>query len=218
MTEEWESLDEDLQIRSLALASSSLEALVGHRVTACPVTVRPCPPGCGCATRDCFSCDPGCQLTFPFIGELLEVRIDGELQNTSNFEVQDNRFLVYQGAGSCPFTGPQNLAADLDQPGTWSVTYLPGYPVDSLGAQAVTLLALEFAKACTGRGKCALPKNVRTVSRFGMTYEVQTSMFPDGYTGIQLVDAYIDLWNPNNRGGPSIVFSPDVPEPRVVRP
>lgn len=219
VTEEWEALgtdDPDTQIRALALASSTLEKLVARRVTNCPVTVRPCISPCGCSRPACGACAATCEISLDYVGKLVAVTVDGEDLPLSDFRVDDKRTIVYQGEGPCPFTAQQNLSAPTGSPGTWSITYLPAEPVDTLGAQAVTLLALEFAKACTGKGKCALPKGVRTISRFGMTYEVEAGLFSDGYTGIRVVDAYIELWNPNQRQGPLGIYSPDSPEMRFV--
>ena len=65
------------------------------------------------------------------------------------------------------------------EPDTFSVTYLNGYPVDGLGAYAAGVLAMEFAKACTG-GKCRLPAGVTSVARQGVSLQIATGAFPAG--------------------------------------
>lgn len=215
-TEEWAALSEEVKIRALALASSSLEALVAHRVTHCPVTVRPCISPCGCQTASCGSCSASCELTLDYVGEVVAVVVGGVEYPPEDFEVHDRKTIVYTGTDDCPFTRGQNLGIPLGEPGSWSVTYLPAEPVDTSGAQAVTMLALEFAKACMGNSKCALPKGVRTISRFGMTYQVEAGMFPEGFTGIRVVDAYIEFWNPGKRRQPLGIYSPDTPTLRLV--
>lgn len=216
VTEEWEALDEPVKIRALALASSSLERLVARRVTNCPITIRPCADLCGCARPSCGACRAGCELTLDYVGEIVEVAVDGETLPLADFRIDDRQTIVYTGSAPCPFNAPQNLSLNHGEVGTWSVTYLPAAPVDTLGAQAVTLLALEFAKACIGSNRCALPKGVRTIARFGMTYEVEAGLFPDGFTNIRTVDAYIESWNPKGRREPLGIYSPDNPTFRVV--
>lgn len=212
---DWDTLDEAVQVRSLHLASNALHRLTAGRVTNCPVTIRPCSPG-GCSCRyGCLSCTSGCEIQLPIVGKVLEVKVDGTALPLSDFRVDSNRIIVWQGEGDCPFLHPQNLKHRDDEPGTWSITYLPGYPVDSAGATAVTALALEFAKACEGDDSCALPRGVTAVVRFGMTFDVDDSLFPNGETGIELVDAFIHQWNPQRRTQRTQVFSPDVPEHRV---
>lgn len=217
-TEEWEHYPEGVKIRSMALASSTMEALVAHRVKGCPITIRPCRALCGCSRPVCGSCRGGSEITLPYVGRLVEVMVDGEVQELSDFRVDDRATIVFQGEGDSPFDSPQNLSKPLGEVGTWSITFYDAEPVDTLGAVAVTELALDFARACQGRSECRLPTGVRTVVRFGATYDVQPGMFPDGFTGIELVDAYIEIWNPGGgRNQPGGVWSPDLPDFRVVQ-
>lgn len=44
--DDWDALDPEVQDRAVALASSTLVRLTGHRVGGCPITVRPCKAGC----------------------------------------------------------------------------------------------------------------------------------------------------------------------------
>lgn len=215
--QEWANLDEDVKTRSLALASSTLEMLTAHRVKGCPITIRPCRSLCGCERPVCGSCRGGSEITLPFVGGLVEVRVDGEAQALSDFRVDDQTTIVFQGAGQSPFAGPQDLSKPLGEPGTWSITFYDAMPVDQLGAMSAMTLALEFSKACEGDGQCRLPSGVRTIVRFGATYDIQPGMFPDGFTSIESIDAYIEIWNPGGgRGQPVGVWSPDIQDFRVV--
>lgn len=215
LSEEWEQYDDALKLQSLALASSSLEQLVAGRVTACPMTIRPCRALCGCDRPACGACRAGCEITLPYVGRLISVMVDGEDMDVDNFRVDDQTTIVYQGDGECPFLGPQDLSKPLSDAGTWSITYLPAEPVDSLGAAAAAALAVEFAKACQGE-ECSLPAGLRAMVRFGATYDVQPGMFPDGFTGVDAVDAYIRLYNPRADKGQVGVWSPDMQQFRVV--
>ena len=238
--DDWEALDPPTKARSAALASATLHRLTGYRVGGCPVTVRPCKPSCagaylpfypghyqphinvsgywvnscGCTT-DC-SCGELCEIVLPApVGEVYEVKVDGEVMDSLDYRVDGNR-LVYIGVDDCPWPTCQDLAAADDQPGTFSITYLNSWPVDQLGAYACAVLAMEYAQACAGNS-CRLPVGVTSVVRQGVSFEITTGAFPGGVTGIREVDSYIALWNPEGlRQAPS-VYSPDVPRARVIR-
>lgn len=170
--------------------------------------------GCGCTT-DC-SCSTVCEVTLPGpVGEVIEVKVDGDVADPGNYRLDANR-LVWTGGGDCPWPACQDMAAADTEADTFAVTYLNSYPVDSMGAYAAGLLAAEFAKACSG-GKCRLPATVTSVSRQGITYEVAAGTFPNGTTGIREIDAYIGLWNPGHLRQQTRVWSPDVRGPRVPR-
>ena len=233
--DEWDAFDEDVQARASGLASETLHRLTAGRVGGCPVKVRPCQqsgcwsafvpfhgysalsPGldthgnwinsCGCGGSKCAS---SCEIKLPApIGRLDEVLIDGEEQDLNDFRVDNGKYLVWVGAGDCPFPASQDLSLPDTEEDTFSITYLNAYPVDSLGSHAAGLLAVEFAKACSGN-KCRLPKNVTEVSRSGVTFQVTPGLFPGGFTGIQQIDAFIELWNPEARTQPTRVWSPDM--------
>lgn len=42
----WDALDDEVKVRSVALASQTLRRLTGYRVGACPIKVRPCRKSC----------------------------------------------------------------------------------------------------------------------------------------------------------------------------
>ncbi len=230
----WDAYDPALRERALALASSTLRRLSGNRVGHCPVTVRPCSPrgctpafvpytgmqpgmdingrwvnSCGCSGG--CECATACEIALPApVGRVEEVKVDGAIIAETDYQIQNGHILVWIGAGACPFPAVQNLALADTEVDTFSITYLNAYPVDLLGAQAVAMLALEFAKACTGKGACALPPNVTEVVRNGVSFSIAPGAFPGGYTGLRIVDAWIALWVPED--GPrrqSRVWSPD---------
>lgn len=242
LADDWALLDPDVQARSIMLASSTLTRLTGYRVGGCPITVRPCKRSCantvipyytahawmnphiaangmwvnscGCTT-DC-SCTELCEITLPGpVGGVTEVKVDGTVVPDTDYRVDGQR-LVWIGTGACLWPVCQNLAAADDQPGTFSVTYLNSYPVDALGAYAAGVLANEFAKACTGSKACRLPSNVAAVTRQGVSFDLTPGTFPDGFTGIREIDAYVSLWNPKPIRQAPQVWSPDLHQPRVV--
>jgi hypothetical protein len=244
-TEEWETFSPEVQERSIALASSTLHRLTGYRVTNCPITVRPCTPraacgygngpgdfyfygrtnfypnnwggvwsnSCGCRDNQCGH-TAGAQIELPApVGRVDQVKVNGAVVPTTAYRVDNGNLLVRTDGGSWPLT--QDLRLADTQPNTFSVTYLNGYPVDSLGAYAVGVLAMEYGRACVGNA-CRLPSGVTMVARQGVTMEIQSGAFPNGLTGIQEVDTYLGLWNPGAlRRGPT-VYSPDQRRPRIT--
>lgn len=169
---------------------------------------------CGCTT-DC-ACETLCEIALPApVGRVDEVKVDGQVVDPADYRVDGNR-VVWVGSTDCPWPTCQDMAAADTEVGTFSITYLNSYPVDSLGAYAAGILAFEFAKACIGSGKCRLPAGVTTVTRQGVSYDIASGSFPNGMTGIREVDAYIALWNPKGLRQPVAVWYPGKPAVRVV--
>lgn len=233
LSTEWDEMDPAVQNRAAALASSTLVRLTGGRVSNCPVTVRPVPRQNRCylpppdvigwgfgypmpytVGGQWFNCVPcgsdDCSISLPApVSRVDEVKVDGSVLDPSDYEVVGNK-LFWMGEGACPFPRSQNVTTPDTEEGTMSVTYLNAYPVDSLGAYAAGVLAMEYARACGGAsGQCRLPKGVTTIVKQGVTMTINSGAFPDGLTGIREVDTYIAMWNP--RGSePSRVWSPDI--------
>lgn len=216
------------------LATSSLQMLTSYRVGTCPVTIRPCPekPRCGCGwnphirngqwVNDCACrtrCAPLSEIDIPGpVGYIESLVIDGVAQDLWNgdWRLDDGHLLVWQGDGPSPVPVTQNLDRPDTEPGTWSITYSQSYPVGPDARLAVALLAMEFAKACQPKGKCALPKGVTNVVRNGVSFSVEAGLFPGGLTGIEITDQFILKWAP--AGSPvrnAVVFDPRKIKPRV---
>lgn len=235
--DEWETYTAAVQLRAHRLASASLARLTAGRVGVCPVTVRPQPRRNTCWFAEpymlgvayphpyvngsgqwvnCLPCsgdDLPCSVALPApVGRVDEVKVNGAVLDPVTYTTYGNR-LVWMGEGDCPFPDRQDVTAPDTEPGTFSVTYLNAYPVDSLGAQAAGTLAVEFARACAnGKAKCSLPSGVRAIARQGVTMDIPNGAFPDGKTGIREVDQYVAIWNPHNRTHAPVVYSPDMPK------
>ena len=219
LSEEWDALTPEVQQRSLMLATSSLQMLTLYRVGTCPITIRPCPkpPRCGCGWNphirngvwynDCpcqTRCAPLSEVDIPGpVGYIDSVLVDGEPLDleSGDFRLDNGHLLVWQGDGPSPFPETQDLNKPDTEPGTWSITYSRSYPVQNDARLAVAYLAMEFARACQPRKKCALPRGVTSVVRNGVTFTVEVGLFPNGLTGIDIVDAFILKWAP--AGAPS---------------
>lgn len=170
---------------------------------------------CGC-TGSC-SCGAECRVSLPGpVGRVDEVRVDGAVIPPDQYRI-DGDGILWTGVTQCPWPTCQDMALGDTEPGTFSVTYLNAWPVDSLGAYAAGVMAMEFAKACVGSNKCRLPAGVTAVSRQGISIEIAAGSFPDGFTSIREVDAYIALYNPTPIRQAPQVWSPDIGRVRVTR-
>ena len=169
---------------------------------------------CGCAGDGC-SCTRVQEVLLPTsvgVGRIDSVVVDGITLAPSAYRVDNSNRLVRQDGGAWPVC--QDMNKPLGEEDTWSVTYLDGNPVDGVGAYVAGLLAAEYAKACAGQD-CALPTNVQTITRQGVTMQLDPEMFTGGVTGVRAVDSFIRIWNPLT-SLPSGIYSPDAPKGRRV--
>lgn len=145
------------------------------------------------------------QLDGPVVS-VTEVRINGVLLDGGVWR-QEGNWLVRQDGGTWPRT--QNMVAPLGVDGTWSVTYVRGFPVTPLGQYATGKLICHFAKQMAAGQPCQLPMNTTTVTRAGVSIQrdaskaAQTSPVPE-------VDQWLALVNPRNLTSAPKVWSPDV--------
>jgi hypothetical protein len=135
------------------------------------------------------------------VGQIDSISIDG-VPFTGDYRVEDGNKLVRMDGDSWP----------LESGDKFTVTYLKGYPVDSLGRYMGGLLAEEFVKLLTSAKNCRLPKGTTNIQRQGINIQVSTGMFPDNRVGIEEVDTYIHMWNPNGLKVKPAVYSPDKPK------
>lgn len=228
--------------RAISLAGQTLRMLTLFQVGGCPVTVRPACRSCSEQTWRAYpvsgapwtpmsvggqwiniscghSSSCGClgarevRLAYT-VGGIVAVTIDGMTLDPSAYRLDAGGRLVRTDGSAWPLW--QDLTKPDTEEGTWSVTYLPGAPVDGLGAYVAGLLAVEYLKACSG-DNCQLPASVSQITRQGVTMTLTPGAFPDGKTGIREVDAWLERWNPNGHTSPPAVFSPDVHRPRASR-
>lgn len=232
----WDVLDADVQDRALLLATSSLQMLTYYRVGSCPITIRPCPTDrrrCGCDwnphirdgvwVNDCLhrtSCAPLSEVDIPGpVGYIESMVIDGvevDLWN-GDWRLDEGHLLVWQGSGTSPIPDSQDLDKPATEPGTWAITYSRSHPVLADAKIAVGTLAMEFVKACQPKGKCALPRGVTSVVRNGVSFTVEAGLFPNGLTGLDVVDQFILKWAP--AGAPvrnAVVYDPSKRRARVT--
>ena len=159
---------------------------------------------CGCVSSGC-SCSYVPEVLLPAAGVVYEVRLDGAVLAPSAWRVDDGFRLVRTDGGDWPKC--QDMAADEDSPGSFVVYWKEGSAPDGLVAWAAGLLAIEYARACMGLD-CGLPDGVTSVTRQGVSWEIATSIFDEGLTGIREVDAVVRIYNPYGLRTPPRVWTP----------
>lgn len=223
--------------RAEAMAVSSLRFLSLYQVGGCPITVRPCAQSCmpgvnvynggawmtphigvtgrwvnGCGCTSGCSCGPmSVALLDAPVGRVDEVQVDGVTLDPSAYEVQNGNELVRLDGDVWPLC--QDMTQPAGGPGTFSVTYLNGIPVDGYASYVAGLLAAEFVAACDG-GKCSLPPSVVSVVRQGVTMEFASGVWAGMRTGILGVDSWLTMFNPAGRMAAPVLSSPDLKRAR----
>lgn len=211
-------------------SSSSMRILTLGRVGGLPRTVMPVGRTCTSPLmrRDMFypapwlasssslkSCNCFLYCTCPGVGgvllaapvgDILEVKVDDVVLDPSAYRVEDGERLVRNDGLQWPACGGKNF----------TVTYLNAYKVDAMGAYAGGVLAWEFLKMLSSAKKCRLSARITSVNRQGMQMELTPGMFPEGTTGIEEVDVYLRMWNPNGVKQAAKVYSIDAPRAREL--
>jgi len=172
---------------------------------------------CGC-TGGC-SCSAPCEIAIPGpVSVIDEVRVDGIVLDPSAYRLDSLRGIpvLVRIDGEC-WPDCQDMAADIDEPGAFSVTYQRGRVVPRSGQLAAGELAGEFAKACQGQD-CALPQQLASMTRNGIEVQVMdpNTLLESGLTGIANVDLWIRAVNPARKAMRSRVLSADVPAQRYM--
>lgn len=220
-------IDTQQQTDAEDLAVSVLWSLSGRQFGVCPVIARPCRQPCNTMTAEYYAgvpygapwfpvwdgtnwrnvscgCGPKCSWVAPNVVHLVssgqpvqsvvEVVIAGEVLDEANYALEGD--LLYRIGADWP---TQDMTQPLDQPGTWSVTYMRGNPPPPGTAKLVGLLAREFLMACSG-GKCRLPRRVKSVTRQGVSYDMvdPVDIYKDGKTGIPEIDLWLAAVNPKH--------------------
>lgn len=239
---DFDTFDTPIQDMAKDLAAMAMRMLTGYSRGSCPVTVRPCSVPCvsrsaswrweggtfvphinslGLWTNATCGCSWACghdSTTSVFlpgvVSAITAVKIDGVVLDASKYRVDNGNILVRTDGLTWPTT--QDMTKDDDQVGTWSVRYTDTPAVDTLGQYAAGLLACEYAKSLTNDKSCSLPKSATSITRQGITMTLTPGAFPDGLTGIHIVDSYLLSVNPSKLKRPPSVISPDTLAPTVT--
>ncbi|MFJ3249058.1 hypothetical protein [Streptomyces sp. NPDC086782] len=149
--------------------------------------------------------------------DVVQVDIDGQVLEPSSYRVDAPGRLV-RTDGEC-WPECQRMAAAPGEPGTFTVTYRWGLPVDATAVAAVSELTCHLLKGCGGSGSCGCRANrgITRLTRQGVEMEMPdpTLIYSAGRTGLPLVDLWLSTVNPYRLTSPSRVYSPDLRYPRV---
>jgi hypothetical protein len=132
----------------------------------------------------------------------------------------DGEIVMYGATGDIgkTVTGTYQTVAPsdgLDVTGVFEVTYYLGVAPNNVTLAAAGALAGEWYKACGGDA-CALPANAISVSRQGVSMELQAGIFPGGKTNIPIVDGLLEVYNPHGLRSAPVIASPDTLRPRMT--
>lgn len=182
----------------------------------CDVTVRPC-AHCNCGRNKC-----GCgryfyitlQDSYP-VTEINEVKIDGNVVDSSTYRIDDFKQLVRLDGQCWPTCN--DLSLDSTEPQTFDVSYTAGREPPIELQMACAELACEMKRACNGQS-CGLPRNVTSVSRQGVSMNIDAleSAVNGAVTGLAVVDNVVRQYNCQRQR--SRVWHPSLDKPRQVFP
>lgn len=173
---------------------------------------------CGCKTSAC-SCSELSEIYLPGpVFDVVEVNDGGVILAPGlEYRVDAPGRLVRLGGQHWPTC--QEMAEPEGAPGTLTVTYRWGLPLDDAAVAAVSELTCHYLKGCGGGScGCRANRNVTKVTRQGVEMDRQdvTVLYAAGLTGLPVVDAWLMAVNPYKLRSPSRVFSPDFQRPRVT--
>ena len=164
------------------------------------------------------ACSGGCRaITLPGpVYRVHKVTVHGKALPEDAYKLVNRSTLLLTGRTATPgtevppvFPSVQDLSRDVTEEGTWEIRYSRGVPVPEGGQIAAGVLALELAKAACMDRDCALPARLQSVTRQGVTVQVQDEFddMQEGRTGIWLVDSWVaSIRKPRQAGR---VYNPD---------
>lgn len=143
--------------------------------------------------------------------EVTEVKVNGDVVDPAEYELQAGRFLVAVPPRRWPCC--QRLDRTDDDDGTWSVGYRYGYAPPAAGRTQAAVLACELLKAEGAiEGQCQLPTKVTSVVRQGVTIGSLSpaDLFPKALTGIASVDLFVQAILVGHESRPGTFTTPGV--------
>lgn len=181
-----------IEIASNLLYRQTCRLFPGH----CQYTVRPCAtcpcegrPKCGCGRYKFIDL----QRTYPVIS-VDEVKIDGVVLDASAYRVDDFHRLVRIDEECWPTCN--DLSRADTEPDTFSVKFTSGRRPPIELQMAAAELACELKRACN-LVDCRLPANVTSVSRQGVTMNIDAleAAVNGGASGLASVDIAVAQYN-----------------------
>jgi len=141
---------------------------------------------------------------------IAQVKINGEIVPPSSYRLDESRYLTRTDGSFWPFC--QDLAAEDDMDGTFSISYWYGATPPASAVAAASALACELFNACDPDRECRLPEGAVRIVRQGLTIErlqPLASMLKRGETGILPLDSFLAVYGGYKRR--PAIWSPDGP-------
>jgi hypothetical protein len=148
------------------------------------------------------------------VSRIVSVEIDGVAMNPIDYRVDNSAILVRMDGKAWPLN--QDMRASAGEKNTFVVTYFKGSAPDNMVDYAAGVLAKEFLLSVQQDKKCRLPSRVTAVTRQGVSYTLDLTMFENGATGITEVDMIVSTYNPYKLKTASKVYSVDDARHRVT--
>lgn len=175
--------------------------------------------GCLCNRRPLTAAEhtPSIELgAYPILA-VSEVTVDGDVLPTDEYRIDDLRWLTRLPAAGSTVNEGWPCGQRLDLPdterGTWSVTFTYGGAPPASGVAAATALAGELARLWDPAhdGDCALDPSVTSVTREGITLDVESTVESGRDTGFGLLEvrAFLEAVNPDGLRRRPQVINPD---------
>jgi hypothetical protein len=231
-------IDEALLEDSLQIASDLLFLLSDRKYPGlCTDVVRPIEGGCGGRTvwtrgarsRDrtadpCRRTVPGIRLGGTPLVSIEEVRLDGEVLDPSEYQIDDHDRLVrLRDADGVRRQWPccQDTTLPATEDGTFQVSYTYGRTPPLAGIRAAASLGCQLTLACQPEtiGSCRLSDNTISVTRQGVTKQLRdpATMFPEGRTGLNEVDLWLEAERYARRRPRPALIVPETAARRIRR-
>ena len=161
------------------------------------------------------SCSPSLvKLPGVPVRAISEVKINGSVLAVGEYRLHQKRYAMRLNSTRWPIR--QNLTIADTNDNTFSITYTYGEDPPEVGIEAATELACELYKACANVGECQLPTGVARLVRQGITIErsfLQRDRQTGAWrTGLRLVDAFLNAYNPRGIMRRPVFWSPSGPQ------
>ena len=132
------------------------------------------------------------------------VEVGGKRLKSSTYYIESNKYLI--------ITGAVPACSGI------TVCYKFGVLPPSMGKLSAIILANNIVDDLEGR-ECALPQNVSSVSRQGISFEVYDpqEFLDKGRVGIFTVDAFLHAVNPANAKKKTKIFAAGMPKGKTRR-
>lgn len=215
----------DQQSENALLAASELLYEWSGRqfVGRCETSVRPCCSGCSCWQQVLSrghviggACSSGCCGTeqrlrlYGDVRSVVSITIDGAELDPAAYE-HDARWVYRVDGWAWPRC--QNMRAACGDPGSFCVTYEYGIDPPSSGVEAALDLALLIASELGPDDDCALPTNVTSINREGVSFSLDPAA---AMSAASSVGTFLKTYNPGKVTRRPAVWSPDVCYPRRI--